>query len=299
MALEQRIKNGLEEARMVVLIVQVLLGFQFSVVMEDRFDQLSDVAQLVHLAGLGLLLAAFALGVAPATFHRIAEQGNDTARVLRYTSWMVTLALLPFSAALGAGVFVVVDVDGGRVEAMVLSIAAVVAALTFWMAWPLLHRRGGASVERDRARETDVETKITHTLTEARMVLPGAQALLGFQFIAFFVAGFEELTPTARLIHLGALMLVSLATIMLIAPAAFDRLAERGRATRRFYRYASRMVQASLVPLALGMSGDFYVVVSKVTESSRDGELAAAAFLIGAFALWFCVPWIAGPSSKT
>jgi hypothetical protein len=100
-ALEQRIKDALNEARRVVLVVQVLLGFQFSVVLERRFDARSRAGQVVHLAGLGLLLAAFALAVAPATFHRMAEHGNDTPGVLHFTSRMVGLALLPFGAALG------------------------------------------------------------------------------------------------------------------------------------------------------------------------------------------------------
>jgi uncharacterized protein DUF6328 len=91
MGLDQHIKDALDEARMVVLVVQVLLGFQFRVVLQQRFDQLSRAGQLVHVVGLGLLLAAFALAVAPATFHWIAEHGNDTPRVIQFTSRMVDL----------------------------------------------------------------------------------------------------------------------------------------------------------------------------------------------------------------
>ena len=47
---------------------------------------------------------------------------------------------------------------------------------------------------------------VTHLLEECRMVLPGLQALLGFQFIAIFNAGFsEKLTPTEQRLHLFAL----------------------------------------------------------------------------------------------
>jgi hypothetical protein len=117
MALEQRIKDALNEARMVVLVIQVLLGFQFSVVLERRFDLLSRARQLVHVTGLGLLLAGFELAVAPATFHRMAEHGNDTPRVLQFTSCMVGPALLPFAAALGTSLFVVSELMGTRHEA--------------------------------------------------------------------------------------------------------------------------------------------------------------------------------------
>jgi hypothetical protein len=55
------------------LVVQVLLGFQLTVVLEHRFDQLSTTARFTHVAGLAWLLGAFVLAVAPATYHRIAE----------------------------------------------------------------------------------------------------------------------------------------------------------------------------------------------------------------------------------
>jgi Family of unknown function (DUF6328) len=295
MGLDHRIKDALDEARMVVLVVQVLLGFQFSVVLQPRFDQLSRAGQLVHVAGLGLLLAAFALAVAPATFHRIAEHGNETPRVLEFTSRMVGLALLPFGAALGTSLFVVSELMGTRLEATMVGAVGFLCALALWYGWPLLRRRHPA-VERGRQDSSDIATKIEHALTEARMVLPGAQALLGFQFMSFFAAGFIDLPRASRLIHFSGLLFVSLASILLIAPAAFHRIAEQGQSTARFYRYASGMVQASLVPLALGMSADFYVVVAKVSGSIVDGAVSAAGLLLGVFGLWWCIPWFARTS---
>jgi len=41
------------------------------------------------------------------------------------------------------------------------------------------------TVVHEREDPSDLESKIEYALTEARMVLPGAQALPGFQFIAF------------------------------------------------------------------------------------------------------------------
>jgi hypothetical protein len=293
MGLDERLKNALDEARMVVLVVQVLLGFQFSVVLQPHFDQLPPPGPLVHIAGLGLLLAAFALAVAPAMFHRIAERGHDTPRALQFTSRLVGLALLPFSAALGTSLFVVSEWMGTRLEATMVGVVEFASALALWYGWPLLHRHGRRSPKRDTDDTSDLATKIEHTLTEARMVLPGAQALLGFQFMAFFTAGFVELPRTSRVVHFSGLVLVSLTGILLIAPAAFHRLAEQGQPTARFYRYASGMVQASLVPLALGMGADVYVVVAKVSGSTVDGTIAAAALLLAVFGLWWGVPWFA------
>jgi uncharacterized protein DUF6328 len=174
MGRDPRIKNALDDARMVVLVVQVLLGFQFSVVMERRFDRLSPLVQHVHVAGLALLLAAFALAVAPATFHRLAEDGNDTPRAVPFTSVVVGLALLPFAAALGVSLFVVSDMVGTRWDAVEVGVSGLVCALAWWYGWPLLRRHPPSPPERDDRSASDVEAKIEHTLTEAHDPSRGA-----------------------------------------------------------------------------------------------------------------------------
>jgi hypothetical protein len=47
-----------------------------------------------------------------------------------------------------------------------------------------------------------------------------------------------------------------------------------------------------LIPLSLGMSADFYVVVTKVTASPREGAIAATMLLVGATGLWWWLPWM-------
>lgn len=125
------------------------------------------------------------------------------------------------------------------------------------------------------------------------MVLPGAQALLGFQFLWFFTDGFASLPRLSRTIQFGGLVSVAVAGMLLIAPAAFHRIAEDGQRTPRFYRYASGMVQASLAPLAMGIAADFFVVVRKVSGSNLDGALVSAVLLLAMLGLWWGVPWLA------
>jgi hypothetical protein len=89
-----------------------------------------------------------------------------------------------------------------------------------------------------------------------------------------------------------------MAGILLIAPAAFHRIAEDGQRTRRFYRHASGMVQASLLPLAVGISLDFYVVVAKSSGSTLDGVVASAAVCLAMIALWWALPWLVYRASR-
>jgi hypothetical protein len=45
---------------------------------------------------------------------------------------------------------------------------------------------------------TALATKVEQLLTEARVIIPGAQALLGFQFIAMLTSGFDRLPPSVK-----------------------------------------------------------------------------------------------------
>jgi hypothetical protein len=299
MALREKIKDALDEARMVILVVQVLLGFQFRVVLERRFEQLPARTQAAHLVGLGLLLAAFACAVSPATFHLLAEDGNDTPRALRFASRMVGVALLPFAVALAISLFVATDVMATSLMPGVVGLAGFVIPLSLWYVWPALRRHDGPPVPDEMPDPTEISAKVEHVLTEARMVLPGAQALLGFQFLWFFTEAFAALPRASRAIHLGSLASVALAGILLIAPAAFHRIAEQGQRTPRFYRYATGMVQAALLPLAVGMAADFYVVVAKVSDSVVGGVVASAAVVVAMFTLWWGIPWRARRATRS
>src|SRR5437870_3944780 len=98
---------------------------------------------------------------------------------------------------------------------------------------------GGAQAEslKDQARTIH---------DEARMVLPGIQALFGFQLIAVFTRPFFDLDAFDRTVHLGSLLLVAVSIGLIMAPAAYHRLAETGRVTGRWVRLASRYIACAM-----------------------------------------------------
>jgi Family of unknown function (DUF6328) len=83
--------------------------------------------------------------------------------------------------------------------------------------------------------------RIEHMMTAARIVFPGAQALVGFQLSIVLIHSFEELSSTARTSHAVSLCLVALAVILLMAPAAYHRIvfAGEGRKERRCIGWAA------------------------------------------------------------
>jgi Family of unknown function (DUF6328) len=72
--------------------------------------------------------------------------------------------------------------------------------------------------------------KVDQMLTEARVILPGAQALLGFQLSVVLTSAFEWFSGLSQMSHAMALGLVALATIPLMAPAAYHRIVDAGEA---------------------------------------------------------------------
>jgi DMSO reductase anchor subunit len=295
--LKDKIQNALDEGRMLVLGSQVLLGFQYRSVFEPGFEKLPLSSQYLKVSALGLMLVALGLLLAPGAYHRIVEEGEDTYELHRFTTKVMNIALLPFAVALGLDVYVSAERTLGRTVALSMGVGASLIALFFWYGLEL-KRRGEREPEikeeQEMSKEKDPETggakltdKIKHVLTECRVVLPGAQALLGFQFVTTLMEAFEKLPSSSKYVHLASLVLVALSIVLLMTPAAYHRIVERGEETEHFHRFASRILVAALLPLALGVSGDLFVVVRKITESATSATASAIVSLLFFYGLWF------------
>ena len=142
----------------------------------------------------------------------------------------------------------------------------------------------------------DVAAKLHHqidyTLTESRVILPGAQALFGFQLIVILTKSFATLPDDARMAHLAALSCVALAIVLLIAPAAIHRIAFDGDDDERFLRIASRILTLALVPLSLGISTELYVAATRLLPGTAAPSWTAAIALCLLLSLWYVVPLV-------
>jgi hypothetical protein len=81
--------------------------------------------------------------------------------------------------------------------------------------------------------------------------------------------------------------LIAMSTVLLMAPAAYHRIVEQGEDSESFVHFASRMVLTAMVLLALGIAGDFLVVVTKVLNSVWFGVASALLTLVFFYGLWF------------
>jgi hypothetical protein len=293
-----KVQKTLSEVRTLVLGAQILFGFQYQAIFRPRFENLPPYAKLLEAMVFTVMLAIIVLLIAPSPFHRICEKGEATRRQLTYTKIMAGMALVLFAPAIGANVTMTVSIYLGTSLAVLLGVTMAALAAWFWFGIALMRRSirpGDHSLNmQDRDEEkVPLREKINELLTEARIVLPGAQALLGFQFAAYLTESFEKLSPAAKAVHTGSLFLIALSMILLMSPAPYHRLAENGENTEHFDRIGVRFVLGALVPLGFGLAGDLYIVLEKVSGRSELAILGAVALVIGAFLLWFALPLVA------
>lgn len=132
------------------------------------------------------------------------------------------------------------------------------------------------------------QARTTHE--EARMVLPGIQALFGFQLIAVFNRPFSDLDMLDRSAYLASLVLVAVAIGLIMAPAAYHRLVERDRVSRHWLRLASRDIAWAMVALTAAIAIDVYLVALMSTGRAALGVALGAAIAALLAWLWFALP---------
>lgn len=288
-SLRDRVKNALDETRTMILGTQVLLGFQYQLLFYPGFARMPSWGKILDAVSLGLTILTCTLLLACIPYHRVAEGGNDTMRLVHHASLMAAGALATTALALGADFALVLEHAMSPSLSLWCGALALLICLGCWFFHGMLVRRRPREHPDGRVKAS-LNDRIALLLTESRVILPGCQALLGIQFVAVFSDGFEHLPPASRAVHLICLALLALAMVMLLAPAAYHRLAAGGDASEDTDRFGVRMILGSLVPLALGMTGDFYVVVTEVTGSALWGGAWSFAILSATAGLWLVWP---------
>jgi hypothetical protein len=295
--LSDAVDNVFSEARMLLLGGQVLLGFSFRICFEEKFEQIARPAQWSEMFGLGIMTAALGWLIWPAAFHQIKEKGRMTASIHALTTNVLDWALLPFAVGLALTLYTVANAID-LPYASLIGAAAGTLASAIWYGWSRAGRNPDAKqrVQKDLAQQEqkdrdkpDLSDRIKKVLLECRMALPGAQAFLGFQFAIVFAQGFEQLPRTWQRIHFVSLLATTVATVLLITPAAYHRIREAGEDTEHFHKVAGRLLLIALVFLGPGMAGDLFLVIAKVTQSPGAAGATAGLLLLAFYGLWFGV----------
>jgi Family of unknown function (DUF6328) len=299
MKIDDKLKVALDENRLLILGAQVLFGFQFNGVFQQAFADLSSTSQLLAFVALVLLMLTIGLLIAPSMEHRIVERGQANPRMLAVATAFAGWALVPLSLGLACDLFIASSQGSNMLVGGIVAVSFFAIAIFCWFVLAFMLRRKDLTMPKKEAVEpTPISTQVTQLLTEARVIIPGAQALLGFQLTATLTQVFTELPPEAKLIHVVALCCIGLAVIFLMAPASLHRIAFGGEESREFLEIGSFFVTAAPLPLAFGIVLDAYIAATRALQSGTAAAVlavVAALFFIG---IWYGYPIarrVAGP----
>jgi hypothetical protein len=149
--------------------------------------------------------------------------------------------------------------------------------------------------EENEMVQESLSNVLSHLLEECRMVLPGIQALFGFQLIAVFNQGFwQNLAPLEQQVHLIAVALVALAVSLVMTPAAYHRQTHPDRISRHFILVSSRFLLWSMFPLVAAICIEFYLLARLILHNT----LLSVVFAL-ILAVLFIVPWFLLPRIRS
>jgi len=297
MELQKKVKTALDETRILILGGQILLGFGLRGVFAEGFDQLPPYVRYLDAVGLGLMVIVLGLLILSEPYHRLVEGGSDSGGFHELVTDIADLVLLPFAFALGIDVYIAAERVFGATAAGTAGGVAAVLALALWYGLPRAVRqrkgereRAMSNRQRHERPHTPLHTKIDQLLTEARVVLPGAQVLFGFQLSIVLTHAFEQLPAASRIAHAISIAFVAISVMLLMAPAAYHRIVYAGEDSDDMHRTGSVLVTAATVPLAIGLALDIHVVIAKIADSATAGLISGVAALLLLLGLWFGYP---------
>ena len=162
-----------------------------------------------------------------------------------------------------------------------------------------MRRMGSPRTGEGRAREAEdagetrkqrVDRELMELLQELRVALPGVQILFAFLLIVPFQETADRISDFQRYVYFLTLLAVSVATGLLIAPAAQHRVLFRQHDKEGLLRRSSRSAYAGLVALAVAIVAAVLLVTDVLFSRTQAWVTAAgvAALLVW---WWIAVPW--------
>lgn len=122
----------------------------------------------------------------------------------------------------------------------------------------------------------ELDAKLKTALDESRLLILGAQVLLGFAFQASFQELFSEIGSLGRFFHIVALCLLCLSVAFLVVPSFYHQIACNGCSLHRAVHVATSFANWSLFPLTLGLGASGYVIIARLAGPEAGFAFGAA-----------------------
>jgi hypothetical protein len=131
----------LQELRVVLPGVQVLLAFLLTAPFQQRFAQLPGTLRSVFFASIVCATVATALLIAPSAHHRLRWREGEKERLLPIANREAIWGTLFLAAAIVLALYVVTNVLFATWIALLTAVLAVALFAGLWYALPLLGGR--------------------------------------------------------------------------------------------------------------------------------------------------------------
>jgi hypothetical protein len=138
--LNRELMELLQELRVVIPGVQVLLAFLLTVPFQQRFAQIPGSMRNAFFAAIACATLATAFLIAPSAHHRMRWRAGEKERLLRVGNQMAIVGTVFLAAAIVLALYVVTDVLFTTNLAVLTGIGALVLFGILWYVVPLLGR---------------------------------------------------------------------------------------------------------------------------------------------------------------
>jgi Family of unknown function (DUF6328) len=151
--LNRELMELLQELRVVIPGVQVLLAFLLTVPFQQRFADLPGSMRNAFFASIACATLATAFLIAPSAHHRLRWRAGEKEALVRIGNQMAIAGTVFLAAAIVLALYVVTDVLFTTDLALWTAIGAVIVFGGLWYALPMLWRSPSDQEKADDARE--------------------------------------------------------------------------------------------------------------------------------------------------
>ena len=139
--LDRELMELLQELRVIIPGVQVLLAFLLTAPFQQRFAQLPGSMRNAFFASIVCATLATAFLIAPSAHHRLRWRAGEKERLVRVGNQMAIIGTVFLAAAIVLALYVITDVLFTTNLAVLTAIAALVVFGGLWYVLPMLGRQ--------------------------------------------------------------------------------------------------------------------------------------------------------------
>jgi Kef-type K+ transport system membrane component KefB len=147
--LDRELMELLQELRVVMPGVQVLLAFLLTAPFQQRFADLPGSLRNAFFASIACATVATVLLIAPSAHHRLRWRARDKERLLRIGNQMALWGTVFLAAAIVLALYVVTNILFTSDLALLTAGAAAVVFAALWYVLPMVGRRASSEESSD------------------------------------------------------------------------------------------------------------------------------------------------------